>query len=75
MRLNDIISQQESIRANSVSVLDTKAADSEWQKDITALDEALAILRSMNQQSWWKKLLFRAQYIIACRFHRTGGWK
>ena len=69
MKLNDVISQLESIRANSASFLDAKEPDSVWQRDIKALDETLAILRRMDQQNWWKKLLLRAQYMIACRFH------
>ena len=69
MRLNVVISQLESIRENSGSFLDAREPDTIWQKDIKALDETLAILRRMDQQNWWKKLLLRAQYMIVCRFH------
>lgn len=68
MRLDDVISQLESIRANSASLLDVKEPDSVWQKDIEALDAVLAILRGMERQSWWRKLLFRVRYMFACRF-------
>ena len=68
MRLDDVILQLESIRANSASLLDAKEPDSLWQKDIEALDAVLVILRGMERQSWWRKLLFRARYMFACRF-------
>ena len=64
MHLEDTISQLESIRANSASFLDPEEPDSIWQRDIEALDEVIAILRRMEQQSWWKKFLFRIRYVL-----------
>ncbi len=68
MCIEDIISQLESIRANSADFRDSEGIDSIWQKDIEALDAVLAILRGMERQNWWRKLLFRARYMFACRF-------
>ena len=68
MGLNDVISQLENIRANSASFLDAEEPNSVWQEDIEALDETLAILRRMEQQSWWRRFLFRIRYMFASRF-------
>ena len=57
MRMEDIISQLESIRANSASFLDSKETDSIWRKDIEALDEIITILKGMEQESRWKRFL------------------
>ena len=75
MRMEDIISQLESIRANSADYLDAEEAGSIWQKDIEVLDEVIAILRGMERQHGWKRFLFRIQYLFAGRFRWTGGWK
>ncbi len=75
MRMEDIISQLESIRANSASFLDPEDSDSIWQKDIEALDEIITILKGMEQESRWKRFLFRIQYLFGRRFRWTGGCK
>ena len=62
MSLLEIIEQLESIRENSASFLDAEEPDSIWQKDIEALDEVLAILKKMNQKSWWSKFLLRLRH-------------
>ena len=59
MNLRDVISQLESIRANSESFLDPTEPDSIWKKDMDALDEVLAILKKIAKQNWWERLLFR----------------
>lgn len=75
MRMEDIISQLESIRTNSASFLDSKETDSIWRKDIEALDEIITILKGMEQESRWKRFLFRIQYLFGGRFRWTGGCK
>ena len=75
MRIEDTISQLESIRANSASFLNNKEPDSIWQKDIEALDEVIGVLQRMEQQSRWKKILFRLRYVFITSFRWTGGWK
>ncbi len=75
MRMEDTISQLESIRANSASFLNNKEPDLIWQKDIEALDEVIGILQRMARQSRWKRLLFRLRYVFTTGFRRTGGWK
>lgn len=67
MNLKDVISQLESIRANSESFLDPLGPDSIWKKDVDALDEALAILKKMAKQNWWERLLFRVWYTCVCK--------
>ncbi len=75
MCMEDIISQLESIRANSADFLDSEEAGSIWQKDIEALDEVIAILRGMERQNGWKRFLFRFQCLFSGGFRGTGGWK
>ena len=67
MNLKDVISQLESIRANSESFLDPLEPDSIWKKDMDALDEVLAILKKMAKQNWWERLLFRVWYTFVCK--------
>ncbi len=68
MCIEAIISQLESIRANSASLIDPRESNPVWKKDIEALDETIAMLKGMERQNWWRKLLFRARYMFACRF-------
>lgn len=46
MRNKDIVSQLESLKENSRSFLDAKEPEPIWQKDIEALDEAIAIIKA-----------------------------
>ena len=75
MCIEAIISQLESIRANSASLIDPRESNSVWKKDIEALDETIAMLKGMERQNWWKRLLFRIQYLFSGGFRWIGGWK
>lgn len=57
MSLQEVIVQLESIRANSSCFIEPEESDSIWQQDIDAIDEVIVILKGMEQESKWKRIL------------------